>query len=275
MYYCKSTDIERNVRLSQHALTHHQFRANGSKVLQILTPKTDYLTLVTTLQLYLKFEDDYKHTIFLLESTPNLVSLDVEVLMDRPEYIFRTPLAGGPRSLKSLRLECFYFENGGTTLFNMVRFEELEELQLFFCKDYGCLLLELTHLPLKLKSFVIDEQNTLETQFDHNANTFLGSLKPLDRLVLALDADIGGLDTPIDWSAIEIHAPTLKYLKVEINWVPEMFPTKECVSSFERLCKSAVNLEQLAISGVCPGSDPDDEDANKKLAIGRFVVHPL
>ena len=279
MYYCKSTDIERNVSLSQHALTHYQFRTNGLEILKLLTPKTDHLALVTSLQLYLQFEDDYKHTVFLLESTPNLVRLDVESLMDRPQWIFdSTPLAGGPRKLKSLRLECWYFVDGGTTLFNIVRFEELEELQMFFCKDYGCFLLELAHLPLRLKSFCIDEQDTCATQFDANTNTFLGSLNPLSRLTLALDADLAGLKVPIDWLAIEIHAPTLEYLKVEINWVPVLFPTKECIMSFERLCKAAVNLEQLAISGVGsdPGYDSDDDsdEAPKGLAISRFMVCP-
>jgi hypothetical protein len=268
MYYCRSADIERNVSLSQHALTHYQFRRNGSGVLQILTPKTDHLALVATLQLYLRFEDDYKHTIFLLESTPSLVSLDVEVLMDRPEYIFRsTPSAGGPRKLKSLRLECFYFENGGTTLFNMVRFGDLEELQLFFCTDYGCLLLGLSRLSLKLKSFCIDEQDTPDIQFDDNVNIFLRSLNSLERFSLALDPDLSCTDNLLDWSALEAHASTLKYLRVEAQCLHSWFPTEDSIAAFERVCDIAINLEQFAISGV-----DEYEGLTGKLGMRPFLV---
>jgi hypothetical protein len=196
------------------------------------------------------------------------VSLDVEVLMDRPEYIFHsTPLAGGPRNLKSLRVECFYFEDGGTTLFNMVRFKELVELQIFYCKDYGCLLLELTHLPLKLRSFCIDEQDTCEVQFDDNTKIFLRSLKrPLERISLALDPDLSCNDIVLDLSALEAHASTLRYLRVEIHTLQSLFPTEGSITAFERFCDSAVNLEQLAISGL----DKDDDPGN--LVIRRFLV---
>jgi hypothetical protein len=224
------------------------------------------------LQLYLRFEDDYKHTIFLLESTPSLVSLDIEVLMDRPERIFPSkPLAGGPRRLKSLRLECFYFENGGTTLFNIVGFEDLEELQLFFCLDYGCLLLELTHshLPVKLKSFCIDEQDTRDVRFDDNTNIFLRSLKPLERISLALDPDLGYPNIKLDWRALEAHASTLKYLRIETHVFTSLFPTEDCIQAFERLCDESQNLEQLAISGVCRYDDRDGE-----LGMPHFLVCP-
>jgi hypothetical protein len=272
IYYCDSTDIERTVRSTQHALTNYQFRHNGFEVLQILelVPKADHLALITTLQLYLRFEEDYKHTTFLLESTPSLVSLDIEVLMDRPETIFPSiPLSGRPRRLKSLRMECFYFENGGTTLFNIVRFEDLEELQLFFCKAYGCLLLELTHshLPLKLKSFCIDEQDTRAVQFDNNTNIFLGSLNSLERISLALNPDLGFTDIKIDWCALEAHASTLKYLRVECNVLDSLFPTESSITAFERLCKSADNLKQLAISGL------RQYLTDKQLSMGHFLVY--
>ena len=174
MYYCRSTGVERLVRLSQHALTNYQLRASKLEILQIIAPDPDNLCRITTLQLYVQFKSDYQHTLFLLDSTPNLMSLDIELLMDSPEVAFPSvSLAGGPRKLRALRLECWYFDNGGTTLFQMVRFEELEELQIFYCRDYGRLLLELAHLTLKLKSFCIDEQDTAGIQFDDNTNMFL------------------------------------------------------------------------------------------------------
>jgi hypothetical protein len=198
------------------------------------------------------------------------VSLDIEVLMDRPEAIFPTmPLAGGPRRLKSLRLRCFVFENGGTTLFDVVRFEDLEELQPFFCKSYGSLLLELTHLPLKLKSFCIDEQDTLDIQCDDNTNVFLRSLKPLERISLALDSDLGSPDTKLDWRAVEAHASRLKYLRVETYIHESLFPTEDSIAAFERLCKGADNLRQLAISGLTRYDDPEGN-----LGMSRFLVCP-
>ena len=274
MYDCQSTDIERTVRSTQHSLTNYQFRNNGFEVLKVLVPKTDHLTLITTLQLYLRFEDDYKHAVFLLESTPSLVSLDIEALMDRPDAIFpSTPLAGGPRRLKSLRIECFSFESGGTVFFDFVKFEDLEELQLFFCRDYGNLLLELAHLPLKLKSFCIDEQDTRDVQFDDNTNIFLRSLKSLERISLALDPDGGYPEVPLDWRALETHASTLKYLRVETQVLNPLFPTKDCIQAFERLCDKAANLEQLAISGLSRyGGYCDDPDG--KLGLPHFLVCP-
>ena len=272
MYYCDGLDIERTVRSNQHALTNYQFRHNGSEVLRLLAPKTDHLTLITILQLYLRREDDYKHTVFLLESTPNLVSLDIEVLMDSPDTIFPSmPLAGGPRSLRSLRLECLLFENGGTALFDVVRFEDLEEFQLFFCKDYGRLLLELTHshMPLKLKSFCIDEQDTWEVQFDDNTNIFLRSLKSMERISLALDPDMGQWYNPPDFSALAVHASTLKYLRVECQDLVVMFPTESSITAFERFCESA-NLEQLAISGV--SRHFIREECTGTLYMPRFLV---
>jgi hypothetical protein len=274
MYDCQSTDIERTVRSTQHSLTNYQFRNNGFEVLKVLVPKADHLTLITTLQLYLRFEDDYKHAVFLLEFTPSLVSLDIEALMDRPDAIFpSTPLAGGPRRLKSLRIECFSFESGGTVFFDFVKFEDLEELQLFFCRDYGNLLLELTHLPLKLKSFCIDEQDTRDVQFDDNTNIFLRSLKSLERISLALDPDGGYPEVPLDWRALETHASTLKYLRVETQVLNPLFPTKDCIQAFERLCDKAANLEQLAISGLSRyGGYCDDPDG--KLGLPHFLVCP-
>lgn len=252
MYYCDGTDIDRTVRSSQHALTNYRFRNNGFEVLQVLIPKADHLTLTTTLQLYLQVEDDYKHTIFLLESTPNLVSLDIESLMDQPETVFpSTLLAGGPRKLKSLRIECFRFDSGGTTFSTIVRFEELEELQLFHCNDYSLLLQQLSHLLLTLKSFVIDERDQRDQHFDDNTNIFLRSFNPLERISLALDADIiMSYIIPPDFSALAVHASTLRCLRVEYHHWVKVFPIESSIRAFERFCASAVNLEQLAISGI-------------------------
>jgi hypothetical protein len=150
-----------------------------------------------------------------------------------------------------------------------VKFEHLEELQLSFCKDYGCLLLELTRLPLKLKSFCVDEQDTMDLQFDDNTNIFLRSLKPLERISLALDPDLGSPDTKLDWCVVETHASTLKYLRVEAYIHESLFPTESSITAFERLCKSADNLEQLAISGLSEYNDSDGE-----LGITRFLVRP-
>lgn len=271
MYYCQGTEIERTIRLTQRALTNYQFRDNGLNVLRTLAqPGAGDLALITNLQLYLQYDEDYDHAFFLLESTPNLVSLDIESLMDQPDTVFPlTPLTAGPR--KSLRIECFRFDEGGTTFFNIVRFEELEKLQLFHCNDYGLLLLEFAHLPLKLKSFAIDERDQRDPRFDDNTNVFLRSLKPLERISLALDPDISySKIIPPDFSALAVHASTLKYLRVECHEFMKVFPTESSITAFERFCESAVNLEQLAISGIyaCFLYDADPGT----FYIPRFIV---
>ena len=250
-----SVDIESIIRFKQRSITNYQYRCNGPDIWLNLAPDEDDLSRVTSLQLYLKDEKDCKHAAILLDSTANLVSLDIELGTDlnlHEELLRRTRLVNGPRRLKSLRMEGIDFSDGSDTLEQLVEIETLQDLQLIYCSDYSSLLRDLTRRTLVLKAFRIHEYDMGAPDFETESIEFFRSLTSLEWVSLTLETDLG-LPGPYnlhEWSSLRACAPMLKYLRVEHHSVKPPFPCQRSASDFAVFCRLATNLEQLAISGI-------------------------
>jgi hypothetical protein len=250
-----SVDIESIIRFKQRSVANYQYRYNGPDIWLNLAPDEDGLSRVTSLQLYLKDVKYCKHAAMLLDSTANLVSLDIELeneLNLLEELLRRTRLVNGPRRLKSLRMEGIDFSDGIDTLEQLVEIETLQDLQLTYCSDYSSLLRDLTKLPLVLKAFRIHEYDMGAQDFETESIEFLRSLASLNWVSLALESDFGlsGPYNLLDWSSLRACAPMLKYLRVEYHPIKPLFPCQRSASNFALFCRLATNLEQLAISGM-------------------------
>jgi hypothetical protein len=259
--FCE-TSIENTIRIKQRRVANYQYRQNGPECWRNLSFRADDFVCITKLQIEMTTLEHQEHAIVLLDSTPNLANLDLinsyDDLADSVGVpVPRTPLARGPRRLKTLRLEKFDFANGSTEIARLVKLDELEDLQLIDCDGYPVLLRDLKILPLSLRaSTMVEHYEEVDDQdFDFHSNQFLQSLKSPNRINLVINthqhrAQIGMLD----WSALETHASAIEYLRAEYQsgYLPNMpmFQTAKSTSDFARFCKSAVNLEQLAVSWV-------------------------
>jgi hypothetical protein len=209
------------------------------------------------LQLLFRGSDDCNHAIALLESTPSLSSLNIELKYDDvPPFRIFSPLRRGRRGLRPLRMQNVCLIPGSSTISELVNLEELEELQLIGCDGYDCLVRDIKNLPLRLKSFCINESDETNELFESVENDFLRSLKPLTRLSLTLGSDFRFHFSLLDWSALQAHASALKNLRMEYTW-PEI-PFSSFQSGFAQFCKAALSLKTLAISGVAVGNGDDD-----------------
>lgn len=222
MHGLYDTGIEYLIRLRQRNLTNYQYRFENPDMWPIYPPDDEELAHVTTLQLLVGGWEDYEHAIHLLESTPSLSSLDIQHdhNVSWPSIEF-TRLCRGPRRLRFLRIENFCFTLGSSTIAGFVELEELEELQLIDCEEYSCLSRDIKSLPLKLKAFCIHEIDETTELFSSVENDLIRSLKPLVRMSLTLGIDFGLPSNLLDWSALQAHASTLQYLRVEYTW-PEL-----------------------------------------------------
>jgi hypothetical protein len=257
MWTLYSSSIDYAVRLRQRNLTNYQYRFENPDIWPVLAPDEEDLARITTLQLLLRDSNDCNRATALLESTPSLSSLDIQVhrcvMVSLGKF---SRLRRGPRKLRSLRMENVFFPLGASTIDGLVELEELEELQLIDGEEYPCLLEDIKSLPLKLKAFCIHEIDETTELFNSTGNDFLRSLKPLVRLSLTLGSDFTDLSSLLDWSAIQAHASALQYLRMEYTW-PEL-PFSKFQSGFAQFCKAALNLKLLAISGVKVGDGDDD-----------------
>jgi hypothetical protein len=273
-----SVDIESILRFKQRRVTNYQYRCNGPDIWLNLAPDEDDLSRVTSLQLYLKDGKDCKHAAILLDSTANLVSLDIELGTDLnllEELLRRTRLVNGPRRLKSLRMERIDFSDGIDTLEQLVEIETLQDLQLIYCSDCRFLLKDLTKLPLVLKAFRIHEYDMGAQDFQTESIEFLQSLASLNWVSLTLDSDFGfnGPYNLLDWSSLRACAPMLKYLRVKHVSIKPPFPCQRSASSFTLFCRLATNLEQLAISGM--EVRPNDVEHASENTSYKGVFHLL
>jgi hypothetical protein len=246
------------IRLRQRSLTNYQYRYENPDTWHILPPDEEELAYITTLQLLLRNVDDYEHAITLLEVTPSLSSLDIQMhqLNVAPQPSEFPRLRRGPRSLRSLPMENVCLASGSSTISGLVELEELGELQLIDCEEYTCLSEDMEILPLKLKAFCIHEIAETTELFNSVENDFLRSLKPLVRLSLTLGSHFDVPSSLLDWSALHAHASTLQYIRVEYTWPELQF--SEFHSGFSQFCKASLNLELLSTSGVTVGDGDDD-----------------
>jgi hypothetical protein len=274
-----SVDIESIIRFKQRSVANYQYRYNGPDIWLNLAPDEDGLSRVTSLQLYLKDVKYCKHAAILLDSTANLVSLDIELDTDLnllEELLRRMLLVNGPRRLKSLRIEGIDFSDGIDTLEQLVEIETLQDLQLTYCSDYSSLLRDLTKLPLVLKAFRIYEYDMGAQDFETESIEFFRSLTSLKWVSLTLGTDLGlpGPYNLLDWSSLRACAPMLKYLRVEYHSVKPPFPCQRSASNFAVFCRLATNLEQLAISGieVRPNDIEHASEGTGYKGISHFLV---
>jgi hypothetical protein len=224
---------------------------------RVLAPDEEELARVTTLQFLLEDSHDFENAITLLESTPSLSSLAIELYYDDCSLLKSCArLRRGPRKLRSLLMRNVHFTLGSSTIAGLVELEELEELQLISCEKYSYLLRDIKGLPMKLKAFCIEETDETTELFNSTENDFLRSLKPLVRISLTIGSYDDNLSSLLDWSALQAHASTLQYLRVEYTW-PEL-PFSKFQSGFAQFCKASLNLQLLAISGVTVGDGDDD-----------------
>lgn len=273
----KSADIDHTIRVKQRNITNYQYRSlecSGPGMWRGLALDTDYLARITTLQLSLSTQEECKHAIIWLDSTPNLASLDLSLFgdiswgFDEP-FAFMKPVLG-PRMLKSLRLEHVSFSNGTTKLAQFVRLDKLEELHLVSCDSTCFLLRDLKRQPLCLKTFIVVEDEGRDPCLSYN--DFVRYLDSPERISLWLCPQMDGSGVMFDWSALQAHASAIKYLRVEYGEVMPALPTQKSESDFARFCRSAVNLEQLSMSWI--DIDPDSHEGPSLLPIVYFLVSP-
>lgn len=266
MHSYHSTRIDYTIRLRQRSLTNYQYRFNNPDLWRVSPPDEEQLAHITTLHLLLKNSHDRNNAVSLLESTPSLSSLNLELHSLHADDFSTSEkfsrLQRGPRRLRSLRVQNICFLLGSSTIAGLVELEELEELQVIDCKEYNCLLRDMKSLPLKLKALCIHECDETTKLFNSIENDFLRSLSPMVRLSLTLGSDFNLPSSLLDWSALQAHAPALQCLRIKYTW-PEL-PFSKFQSGFAQFCKAALSLKLLAISGVTVGNGDDD--------IAQFLV---
>jgi len=280
-------DIDSIVRFNQRNVANYQYRINGPNVWLNLAPDEDDLSRITSLHLCIQYETHCKHAAHLLNSVRSLVSLDILFIGYRAQLFETLVLLTrfGPHKPKFLRVEGTNFSDGMITLKQLVEVEKLEELQLIGCQDYSRLLRDLKKLALGLKVFCIHEYDMGEQDFEIDSNDFLRSLDSLECVSLTLDPNFESQSPFIvlDWSALTACASKLKYLRVEYQSIKSPFLCKTSAHNFSVFCEHAINLEQLAISGIEIGADvcggatsrDESEDASqdsKFKSIFHFLV---
>jgi len=185
------------VRRNQRKVDNHQYDSiclrdrYGNE--EAFVADTNYLARLKHLRLCLWESSDSQQAKVVLDSMPELTSLDVDLreswstgnpfLLLR--LVFRAFSVEHQRPcIRSLRLDGVDFDFYGDTFPRIPEVRNLKHLQLAYCINYGPFLQILTALSLDLATLAIEEHNNDSGSFDSDANDFIQSLSSLERLSL-------------------------------------------------------------------------------------------
>lgn len=253
----------------QRRLTNYHFHSQSCDIPPMTALSTDPLACVTSLRLHLLSSDDCRRAASIIAHTPDITELSILFLdgwtmmvprsfalvgRDFMEILF--DMEGSKRQLPRLRnllLENFSLPLLGPVLSQSINFSKLEELQLLKCDDVGDMLLSLTLQQVDWKILRIEEGQTGNDS--GKLRTFLQTISATEVLSITRkrwwheDNDEGKLC----WTDLVPHSATLESLRLNIEQ-PGEYPFHKRIgkvaADFHELCKSASNLEQLALT--CP-----------------------
>jgi hypothetical protein len=154
-----------------------------------------------------------------------------------------------PLALKEITLQKIYLRHAADTYCKLINFRSVNKIRLFSCPGADSLLSELcksTQLPDKLDCL----------EFKHDDNREQEGLNAIDGfLVLVsgikfLTIDVSGVQSLPAAAGIMRHSKTLRYLNVHANPPPEESDDEHVYdySSFQDICKSCTELEQLSVA---------------------------
>lgn len=236
---------------------------------------------VTSLQLCFQNQDDCDKASRLLKNTPQLKHLEVQV--DRrslrgPEQLeimsaaILKAIQSGNASHDHCRLESLRFVklDFGTCQSVDKVFHRLKHLQLIGCLNTEDLLAKLAKLSLDLNSFCTDDRNC-ETICEVYPEEFLRSLRSPKSISLDLDPMFNLSDTPLHWSSIQPYASTIETLRIRHGYEEfSIVDVSKDASGFGQFCKSATQLQQLAISGVHLHIGREEQDQLSQVLVSIY-----
>jgi hypothetical protein len=259
--YCHS--IYESLYRTQRRLTNYQYhpqdlRPGGTS---IAPSDTSALAHITSVHLRLRGEQDALSAAGIVASIPGVEDLAIHDedwwsggSVENANYCHKlyAALIFGTRSsaprfprLKSLLLKGLDFEACGSMLANVVDFKQVNELQIIDCQKVEHLLEPLYDLRLALRTVRLER---IEAWL---SDAFLSTVTALEELsVKDFDEDRRSSWKP-DWTSLIPHAATFRSLR--LNFEPTSDPPKapfSDIQGFLTLCKSASNLQRLAVN--CP-----------------------
>jgi len=230
---------------------------------------TDPLAWVASLRLQLKNEADCRRAASIITRTPDITELSISY---NNGWLFKLPIYFAhncrdfivilfatkdtrhqlPR-LRRLSLESFTLTLLGPILSQSINFSKLEELQLSKCDDVGHMLLSLELQQMNWK--VLRNQDDDSGDDGGKLKTFLQTIHA--PVILSISYQRSYVDEDNEgklcWTDLVPHSATLESLRFNIEQ-PGDYPFHDrrgtSVADFRGLCKSASNLEQLALT--CP-----------------------
>lgn len=271
----------------QCRLTNYHFHSQSCDVPPTTALGTDPFAWLTSLQLHLRCKEDCRRAASIISRTPDITELSIRY---GNEWEMRLPMSDAPYgrdcieilfdlketrcqlpSLRSLSLENFSLSLLGPVFSQSINFSKLEELQLLKCDDVGDMLLSLGLQQVDWKILRIEEEQTGDDS--GKLRTFLQTICATEVLSITRkrwwpeDDDEGKLC----WTDLVPHSATLESLRLNIEQ-PGEYPFHKRIdkvaADFRELCKSASNLEQLALT--CP---PVEEDLwQEERGFAAFLV---
>ena len=257
-------DIGLLLRARQQRLTNHQHLRLLLRT-QTLTPPSDEISHVSSLQLYLGNERDCDVARQLLTRMLFVTSLSLKFSISRLDQtmggkgevaekivakIFGSADPSCPhRKLKRLRIEDMSFKTSGSTLPTVLPLDDLEHLFLSRCAHTDRLCESISHLKLRLKTFC--DLRAYKTSYSGAYDTFLKSLQPLHKLRISYDGIETDKQSACDWSSILPHANELRCLDLRDSdqSLPFLATTRGSLAGFLSFCTNALHLQQLSING--------------------------
>jgi len=257
-------DLGLLLRARQQRLTNHQ-HLRLLPTTRTLTPPSDEISHVSSLQLYLGDERDCDVARQLLERMLSVTSLSLKLSDSRLDQylgskreaaekvvarIFGSANSSHPhRKLKRLRIENMSFNTSGSTLPTVLPLDNLEHLFLFRCGHTDRLCENISHLKLRLKSFC--DLRAYGTSHSGAYDTFLKSLQPLHKLRISYNEVKTDKQSACDWSSILPHADELRCLDLRDSdqSLPFLAATRGSLTGFLSFCMNASHLQQLSING--------------------------
>lgn len=257
-------DIGLLLRVRQQRLTNHQ-HLRLLLAAQALTPPSDEISHVSSLQLYLGNEQDCDVARQLLERMLSVTSLSLKLSNSRLDQtmggkgdvaqrvvakIFGSAKPSHPHlKLKRLRIENMSFKTSGSTLPTVLPPDDLEHLFLFACVYTDRLCENISHFKLRLKSFC--DLRAHKTCYSGAYDTFLKSLQPLHKLRLSCSGINKEKWSACNWSSILPHANALRCLDLRDSdqSLPFLAATRGSLTGFRSFCMTATHLQHLSING--------------------------
>lgn len=253
----------------------------------------DPLARVTSIRLHLRTRNDCRRAASIITRTPDITDLSI---FFGDIWDIRLPSSFGPvcrdfigilfgmedtkchfPRLRSLSLEQFTLRLSGPILSQSMNFSKLEELRLLKCDDVGHMLLSLRLQHVDWKILRIEEEQTGDDNGEFRE--FLQTMHAPERLSISHDRRFaeGNQEWRSSWTDLVPHSATLKSLRFNIEQ-PGDYPFHDrrgnSVADFRELCKSASNLEQLALT--CPPIVEEQWQGEHGFAVFlvRAPIHP-